>query len=100
MYCGPYFGSIKSKQNHSSYCRTKESRAVGDEQHSRTRKVRPQRVAACRQKDLLCAMAFQELEWHAADDVDFDDAEAGILEIAHESGTPALDGIEPVWTSD
>ena len=22
------------------------------------------------------------------------------LEIVHESGTPVLDGIEPVWTSD
>ena len=44
-------------------------------------------------------MAFQELEWHAVDDVGFDDAEADILEIVHESGTPALDGIEPVWTS-
>ena len=29
-----------------------------------------------------------------------DDAEADILEILHESGTPVLDGIEPVWTSD
>ena len=45
-------------------------------------------------------MAFQELEWHAVDDVDFDDAEADILEVVHESGTPVLDGIEPVWTSD
>ena len=34
-------------------------------QHSRTRKVRPQRVAARRQKELLCPMVFQELEWHA-----------------------------------
>ena len=62
MYCDLYFGSIKSKQNHSSYLRTKESRAVGDEQHGGTRKVQPQRVAARRQKELLCAMAFQELE--------------------------------------
>ena len=30
----------------------------------------------------------------------FDDAKADILEIAHESETPVLDGIEPVWTSD
>ena len=30
----------------------------------------------------------------------FDDAEADILEIVHESETPVLDGIEPVWTSD
>ena len=95
-----YFGIIKSKQNHSSYCQTKESRAGGDEQHSGTRKVRPQRVAAHRQKDLLCAMEFQELEWHAVDDVDFNDAEAYIPEIVHESGTPVLDGMEPVCTSD
>ena len=45
-------------------------------------------------------MTFQELEWHAVENVDFHDAEAGILEIVHESGTPVLDGIEPVWTSD
>ena len=100
MYCGLYFASIKSKQNHSSYCRTKESRAVGDKQHGGTRKVRPQRVAARHHKELLRAMAFQELEWHAVDDVDFDDAQADILKIVHESGTPVLDSIEPVWTSD
>ena len=90
---------MKSKQNHFSYCRTKESRAVGAEQHRGTRKIQPQRVAARRQKELHCAMAFQELEWHAVDDVDFDDAEADILEIVNESGIPALDGIKPVWTS-
>eukprot|EP00795_Rhopilema_esculentum_P016054 gene16054-7400_t len=36
-------------------------------------KVRPQRVAARRQNELLCAMAFQGLERHEIDDVDFDD---------------------------
>ena len=30
-------------------------------------------------------MAFQELEWHAVNDVDFDDPEADILEIVHEN---------------
>ena len=99
MYCGLYFGTIKSKQNHSSYCRTKESRTVGDEQHGGTRQVRPQRVAAGLQKEMLCSMALQELEWHAVDDVDFNDAEADIIEIVHESGTPVLDGIGPVWAS-
>ena len=44
-------------------------------------------------------MTFQQLEWYAVDDVDFDDAEADILEIVHESGTPVLDDIELVWTS-
>ena len=42
----------------------------------------------------------QEFEWHAVDDVGFNDAEAEILEIVQKSGTPVLDGIEPVWTSD
>ena len=45
-------------------------------------------------------MAFQELEWHAADDVDFIDSEADIQENVHENRTPVLCGIEPVWTSD
>ena len=44
-------------------------------------------------------MAFQELEWHAVDDVDFNDAEADIIEIVHESETSVLDGIWPVWAS-
>ena len=39
-------------------------------------------------------MTFQELQWHVADDVDFNYAEADILEIVYESQTPALDGIE------
>ena len=30
MYCGLYFGSIKSKQNHLSYCQTKESHIVNN----------------------------------------------------------------------
>ena len=38
----------------------------------------------------------QEFEWHAVDDVGFNDAEAEILEIVQKSGTPVLDGIEPV----
>ena len=59
--------SILEASNWSKITRhTKESRAVGDEQHGETRKVRPQRIAARCQKELLCAMAFQELEWHAS----------------------------------
>ena len=49
--------------------------------------------------EFILYMAFQELEWHAVDDVDFHDAEADILEIVHESETSVLDGIEPVWTA-
>ena len=50
--------------------------------------------------EFILYMAFQELEWQAVDDVDFDNPEAGILEIIHEGRTPVLDGIQPVWTSD
>ena len=39
--------------------------------------------------EFILYMAFQEL----------DDAEADILQIANESGTPVLDGIELVWES-
>ena len=39
-------------------------------------------------------MTFQELQWHVVDDVDFNDAEADILEIVYESQILVLDGIE------
>ena len=44
--------------------------------------------------EFILHMAFQELEWHSVDEVDFDDAEADILELVHESRTPVLDGIK------
>ena len=59
--------------------------------------------------EFILYMAFQELDyirrfksskWQAVDEVDFDDLEADILEIAHESGNPVSDDIEPVWTRD
>ena len=43
-----------------------------------------------------CSDYIQKLGWHSVDDLDFDDGEADILEIFHESGTPVLDGTEPV----
>ena len=59
--------------------------------------------------EFILYMAFQELDyirrfksskWQAVDDVDFDDLETDILEIAPESGNPVSDDIEPVWTRD
>lgn len=97
-YCGLYFGSIKSKQNHSITCRNRETTpCLRIEQ---PRRVRPQRVAARRQGELLCAMAFQELEWHAIDDVEWEADEDEIPDVALQSGTPVIDNIQPVWTSD
>ena len=56
-------------------------------------KVRAQRIGARRQKELLCAMTFQELEWHPVDEVDFNGVENDIPGITHGPGTPVLDNI-------
>ena len=63
-----YFESIKSNQQHLAICRMNESSAVDK---IVPKKVRQQRVAAHHQQELLCVMAFQELEWHAIDGVKF-----------------------------
>ena len=42
-------------------------------------------------------MAFQRLEWHAIDDIDFDGVENDIPEFIRTPGNPLLDNIEPVW---
>eukprot|EP00794_Sanderia_malayensis_P007534 gene7534-8371_t len=41
-------------------------------------------------------MAFQEPEWHS---IDFDD-ESDIPKVVPKSGTPALNDMDPIWTSD
>ena len=91
IHCSLYIGSTKSKQNHSSFCRTNNrTRRLGTvdyEQHGGTRKVQPQRVVTRCQGELLCVIAFQELECHAIDDVDFDAEECDISEIVYNIGT-------------
>ena len=68
-HCDLYFRSIKSKLNHSLNCKSKKSAKSSDKQSTQSmRKLRPQRIEAHHQKELLCAMTFQELEWHAIDD--------------------------------
>ena len=49
--------------------------------------VRPLRVAARRQQELLCAMAFQELEWHAINDM--------ILRVMLKAWMSLLQKVEP-----
>ena len=44
--------------------------------------------------EFILYMAFQELQWHVVNEVDFDDAGADILEIVYASRTLILDGIE------
>ena len=55
-------------------------------------RIRPIRVAAKRQGEYLCALAFQELEWREIDNVDVDG-----LQVPDEyiitSGTPVIEDI-------
>ena len=48
------------------------------------RKFRPQRIEVRHQKELLCTMAFQELNWQAINDVGFDGVENDVPDITHE----------------
>lgn len=94
-----YFGRIKSKQKLSSNCRSKKPIKSGNKQSTQPpRKVGPQRIESRLQKELFFAMAFQEVEWHAIDDVDFDSVDNDNPEITHGPRICALDNIEPSWT--
>jgi len=67
-HCGLYFSSIKAKTLHGTSCRINEGPTQNE-----TERVRPLRIAARRQRELLCVMAFQEMEWALMDDVDAED---------------------------
>ena len=63
VHYGLYFGTIKEKSIHASYCRTKvvapPNPGVRHEEPETRQRVRPQRIAARRQGELLCALAMQ-----------------------------------------
>ena len=63
VHCGLYFGTIKEKSIHASYCRTKvvapPNTGVRHEHPATRQRVRPQRIVARRQGELLCALAMQ-----------------------------------------
>ena len=66
-------------------------------------RIRPMRIAAKRQQEILCAMAIQELEWHDIDEVDVDSADIqNVPDIAmSSSGTPVFSvPITPVWSEN
>ena len=61
--------------------------------------LRPQRVAAWRQKELLCALQFQELEWLGLDNVDTEGLV--ILTVSFiKSVTPIIENSEAIWIED
>ena len=90
--CGIYFGIIKQMTLHYSYCRAQgSSNVVPESAPPPVIKVRPQRVAARCGGEVLCAMAMQELEWHAIEDIDYDDLD---------DSPDVLEDIDSIWNEE
>ena len=67
-HCDLYFSSLTAKLLHGASCRFTKCRI-----ENTTEPVRPLQVAASRQRELLCVMPFQEMEWAFTDEVDAKD---------------------------
>ena len=59
----------------------------------------PQRVAARRKKELLCAFQFQELEWMELDDVDTEGLVIPPVS-SIKSGIPIIENSEAIWSEE
>uniref|UniRef100_UPI00358F8CD5 uncharacterized protein n=1 Tax=Myxine glutinosa TaxID=7769 RepID=UPI00358F8CD5 len=73
--CGLYHASIKSVSAHSCICREKSSPTMPTTLQIAVQRVRPQRVVAKRQRELMCVIRYmetEELEWFDEDVVDMD----------------------------
>ena len=97
QHCGLYLSSLKAKSLRITSCR------IDKNNHDEIEKprVRPTRVAARRQRELLCVMEFQEMELAAMDEVDFDDLDNG-ANFETDLGTPIIDtdDISPTWIDE
>ena len=65
--------------------------------------MRPLRVDARRQRELLCVMAFQEMQWASVDEIDAEDFDLSNVaddKNENEFGTPVFDTdkIVPIWS--
>ena len=68
-----------------------------DKNTTQVGQIRPQQIAARRQRELLCAFQFQDLEWAEMDDVDTEGLVVPDV-TSIESGTPAIESQEPCWS--
>ena len=86
--------SLKVKSHHGASCRITEGCI-----ENTTESVRPLQVAVRRQSELLCVMAFQEMEWALMDEADVEDFDLSNItddENENEFGTPVFDTDEVV----
>ena len=99
-HCGLYSSSLKAKSLHEASCRVTEGHIENTTEH-----VGPLRVAARWQRELLCVMVFQEMEWASMDEVDAEDFDLSNItddENENEFGTPVFDTDEvvPIWSDE
>ena len=99
-FCSYYCASIRSITDHMKTCDKKVNNGIGQVSTS-VPKIRPQRLAAKRQRELMCLVKYMEnheYEWHDLDDVDTTGLDQP-MENSVEDGTPIInvDDRVPVW---
>ena len=80
--CGLYFPSLKVLASHKKLHKETEEQSQRNENDPpppQQPRRRPQRIAARRQRESLCAFQFQELEWADMDDVDTEGLERDLV---------------------
>ena len=100
--CGLYLASLKELASHKKLHKENEEQSQRNENDPpppQEPRRRPQRIAARRQRELLCAFQFQELEWAEMDDVDTEGLVIPDV-TSVESGTPVIESQEPYWSED
>ena len=99
--CGKYFASLKSLKSHAASCSSGSRDATSVVSRDL---VRPQRLAAKRQRELMCVLRYmetEELEWHDENEVDTSGLQIP-PECAVKSGSPIipLEARQPPWQED
>ena len=69
-----YFGTIKMMSRHRRSCNV-ESNDTLDVEENVAERLRPLRIAAIRQQEVLCVLQIQEMEWMFLDDIEYGNIE-------------------------
>ena len=107
LTCGLYTSSVTSCNAHCKECKKTQKKSVTKPEVPTTgRKVRPVRLGAKRQRELMCAIAYsestEELEWFDEEDVDTSGLSEPDLKAQGpqaEAGTPVISvsSRNPLW---
>lgn len=100
--CGKYFASMKSMKAHLDHCHEKSGSSGSNE--IKPNSIRPKRVAARRQRELMCLINYiesDEFEWHDEGEVDTTGLEIP-GDIYYQEGTPVMpiEDRQQIWEDD